>query len=78
LPNQGVPDYQQKTWYNVVTPRAGLTWLFSDDVSVYALYDQCFRAQMGKNFEQKPMKPLTGYNLETGLKRFFFDKKNGT
>lgn len=72
-----VPDYQQKTLYNVFTPRAGLTWLFSDDISVYALYDQSFHAQVAKNFDHKPFKPLTGYNLETGMKSFFFNKKLG-
>jgi len=64
-----------RTMHNVFTPRAGLTWLFSDNVSVYALYDQCFLAQGGRSFEHKTFKPLTGFNIETGLKSYYFNKK---
>ena len=60
---------------NAFTPRVGLTWLFGDKVSAYALYDQCFIPQRGKSFENKRFKPVTGYNIETGLKAFLFDKK---
>jgi iron complex outermembrane receptor protein len=72
-----IPEYQRNTKYNVFTPRAGLTWLFSEDVSVYALYDQCFLPQTltGRNIENEPFKPLTGYNIETGMKSYFFKKK---
>ncbi|HET9434163.1 MAG TPA: TonB-dependent receptor, partial [Chitinophagaceae bacterium] len=37
-----IPDYQRNTKYNVFTPRVGLTWLFSENFSIYSLYDQCF------------------------------------
>jgi iron complex outermembrane recepter protein len=73
--NSDVPDYQKNTKYNVFTPRTGLTWLFSDNVSVYALYDQCFWPQTAKNFEHKPFLPLTGYDIETGMKSYFFKRK---
>ena len=43
----------ERTMHNVFTPRAGLTWLFGDNVSVYALYDQCFLPQAGRSFEHK-------------------------
>ncbi len=69
------PDYERHTTNNIITPRAGLTWLFSDDVSVYALYDQSFWPQTARNFENKPFKPLTGYNTESGMKGYFFKKK---
>ena len=71
------PDYQRNNEYNVFTPRAGLTWLFSNDVSVYAMYDQSFWPQFRPNFENKKFEPLTGYNIETGLKSYFFKKKLG-
>lgn len=74
LVNPDVPDYQKKTKYNVSTPRAGLTWLFSDNLSVYALYDQSFWPQIYRNFEHKPFLPLTGFDLETGLKGYFLRK----
>ncbi|MEO7265301.1 MAG: TonB-dependent receptor [Ferruginibacter sp.] len=77
VPNSDVPDYQKKTRKNVFTPRAGLTWLFTDDISVYALYDKCYLEQTAPNFEHKRFKPLTGHNLEAGMKSFFFNKKLG-
>ena len=73
----GIPDYESHKIYNKITPRAGLTWLFSDDVSVYALYDQSFFPQFAKSYDNKTFLPLTGYNLETGMKGYFFNKKLG-
>lgn len=69
-----IPGYE-KTFYNVFTPRFGLTWLFSENISAYALYDQSFYPQTGKNIQNIPFKPLTGYNIETGMKGYFFNKK---
>jgi len=72
-----LPKYQERTRYDVFNPRGGLTWLFSDHLSVYALYDQFFNAQFGRNIQNEPFKPTTGYNLETGLKGLFFDRRLG-
>ena len=77
-----IPDYQKNTKFNVFTPRAGLTWLFSENISIYSLYDQCFVPpssvpQDAGNIGSTPFKPVTGYNIETGLKSYFFDKKLG-
>jgi len=74
-----IPPYQQNTVFNVFTPRAGVSWLFSEYISIYTLYDQCFvpttsLPQSSGNSENKPFKPVTGYNLETGLKSYFLDK----
>lgn len=77
LLGRNLPDYLEKTHDNVFNPRGGLTWLFSDDLSVYALYDQFFNAALGKTFHNTPMKPVTGYDLETGVKAFFFKRKLG-
>jgi iron complex outermembrane receptor protein len=73
----GLPKDQEETLFDVFTPRAGLTWLFGDAVSVYTLYDQYFNSQFGRSFDNKPFKPMTGYNLETGMKGFFFNGKLG-
>ncbi len=70
-----VPVYARETKSNVVSPRFGLTWLFSENLSAYAMYDQSFWPQQGKNIQQEPFKPLSGYDLETGLKGYFFNKK---
>ncbi|MEO8766550.1 MAG: TonB-dependent receptor, partial [Ginsengibacter sp.] len=74
LSHTGEPGYQKKTYYNVFTPRIGLTWLFSNEVSAYTLYDQSFVPQVGRNLENKGFEPLTGFNIETGLKGYFFNK----
>ena len=65
-----VPDYQRTTRSNVLCPRAGLTWLFSENVSAYALYDQSFWAQQGKNVLNKPFVPLTAYDGSGSEKLF--------
>ncbi len=65
----------ERTMHNVFTPRGGLTWLCGDNVSAFAVYDQCFLAQGGRSFEHKTFKPLTGFNIEAGLKSYCFNKK---
>jgi iron complex outermembrane receptor protein len=70
-----VPDYQKNTHYNVIIPRLGLTWLGSQNISIYALYDQCFWPQEGQNFTQKPFLPLTGFDEEAGIKGYFNNKR---
>ena len=77
-----IPSYQRNTKYNVFTPRAGLTWLFSENFSIYSLYDQCFVPpsavpQDKGNSDSMPFKPVTGYNIETGMKSYFLNKKLG-
>ena len=73
-----IPDYQRKTSYDHFTPRIGFNWLFSDAFSGYAVYDRFFIPAYGKNWEHKSFKPMTGYNLEAGIKHFFFNKKLNT
>jgi len=70
-----LPDDEKKITDNAFTPRAGVTWLFGENISAYALYDQCFLPQGGRNFEHEPFKPVTGYNIEAGMKNYFFNKK---
>jgi len=70
-----IPDYQGNNTYNSIIPRAGLTWLVSNDISVYALYDESFFPQTAPNLQQQPFDPLTGHNIEAGMKSYFFRKK---
>lgn len=77
-----IPDYVRNTKFNEFTPRAGLTWLFSENFSIYSLYDQCFVPPVAipndrGNIANTAFKPITGYNMETGLKSYFFEKKLG-
>lgn len=73
-----IPVYQHNTSYNNFTPRFGLMWLFSHDVSAYVLYDRYFLPLHAKNSERKQFKPVTGYNAEAGFKSYFFEKQLST
>ncbi|MFT3933119.1 MAG: TonB-dependent receptor [Chitinophagaceae bacterium] len=57
------------------TPRLGLTWLFTNNISAYALYDQAFVPQSGRSFTGQVFEPLTGSDREIGVKSFWFNKK---
>ncbi|PBI94348.1 Ferrichrome-iron receptor precursor [Flavobacterium sp. ACN2] len=55
-----------------ITPRAGLSYSITDDFAVYGLYDQAFTPQSGV-VRSGDIKPLTGNNVEFGLKKDWFD-----
>ncbi len=52
-----------------VTPRVGLSASVTPNTSVYALYDQAFMPQSGQLSSGGDVKPITGNNMELGLKR---------
>lgn len=51
------------------TPRAGLSFSFDKQTAVYALYDQAFVPQSGILTSGDKVKPVTGDNMEIGVKR---------
>ncbi|MBL0737545.1 TonB-dependent receptor [Flavobacterium sp. GN10] len=55
-----------------ITPRAGLSYSITDDFAVYGLYDQAFTPQSGV-VRSGDVKPLTGNNVEFGLKKDWFE-----
>ncbi|MFT3702711.1 MAG: TonB-dependent siderophore receptor [Agriterribacter sp.] len=57
------------------TPRLGLTYLFSDNVSAYALHDESFLPQRGAIYGGGRLPPLTGSNDEVGVKALLFKKQ---
>lgn len=57
------------------TPRVGISGSVDEHTSVYALYDQSFVPQSGILRNGDKIKPITGNNLELGVKRDWFDKK---
>lgn len=63
---------------NRFTPRAGLSYSVDRNTSVYALYDQSFIPQAGRLRSGAPPKPITGNNIEAGVKRQWFDGKLST
>ncbi|WP_186756656.1 TonB-dependent receptor [Echinicola salinicaeni] len=61
-----------------VTPRVGLSYSFDNQTSVYALFDQSFVPQTGVLRNGGDVKPITGNNMEVGVKRDFFDGRWST
>jgi iron complex outermembrane receptor protein len=54
---------------NHFTPRVGLSASITDQLSAYALYDQAFVPQSGTRTDGKKVQPITGNNIEFGLKK---------
>lgn len=51
------------------TPRAGLSYSVDKDLSLYGLYDQAFIPQTGVLTGGGKVKPITGNNMELGIKK---------
>ena len=51
------------------TPRVGLSATVTKQTTVYALYDQAFVPQSGQLANGGEVKPITGNNMEVGIKR---------
>ncbi|MGO3161903.1 TonB-dependent receptor [Sphingobacterium sp. JB170] len=58
----------------VFSPRAGLLVHPFSNTSIYALYDQSFLQQPGQSFDGSKFEPLTGNNIEFGIKRQWLEK----
>jgi TonB-dependent siderophore receptor len=54
------------------TPRIGLSYSIDKQTSVYALYDQAFIPQAGDLVDGGKVKPLTGNNMELGIKKDWY------
>ena len=54
------------------TPRLGLSYSIDKNTSAYAVFDEAFVPQAGSDFSGNSFKPITGDNLEMGLKREWF------
>jgi iron complex outermembrane receptor protein len=61
-----------------VTPRIGLSVSIDRNTSVYALYDEAFIPQSGALRSGGKIKPITGENIEFGIKRDWFSGKWNT
>lgn len=60
---------------NKLTPRAGLSWTIVKDLATYVVYDQAFVANPGMDWQGKSFDPITGTNMEWGVKRDWFKKR---
>ncbi|MCF6407053.1 TonB-dependent siderophore receptor [Chitinophaga filiformis] len=59
-------------YYKSFTPRAGITWMIMNSMSLYALYDQSFQPQVGVNANGELYVPLRSANTEAGVKKEWF------
>ncbi|GAB3342166.1 hypothetical protein GCM10027299_56760 [Larkinella ripae] len=62
-------QYGSGTNETVFTPRVGASFSVNKQTSVYALYDQAFVPQSGTDRNGRAFDPITGNNLEAGLKK---------
>lgn len=60
------------------TPRVGLSFSVNKQTAVYALYDQAFVPQSGLLSNGKKVQPITGNNMELGIKRQWLNGKWST
>lgn len=61
-----------------ITPRVGISYSIDENTSVYGLYDQSFVPQAGFFRTGGIPKPITGNNMEVGVKRDWFGGKWNT
>jgi iron complex outermembrane receptor protein len=68
-------DYSSLGEAKKFTPRIGLSYSLDKNTAVYALFDQAFVPQTGVKQDHGDVKPLTGSNMEAGIKRDWMDGK---
>ncbi|MCR4029893.1 MULTISPECIES: TonB-dependent receptor [Flavobacterium] len=66
-------SYEEPQEDSHITPRFGASYSVTKDFAVYGLYDQAFTPQSGVVSNGGELKPLTGNNVEFGLKKDWFD-----
>ncbi|NMM49523.1 TonB-dependent receptor [Marinigracilibium pacificum] len=55
------------------TPRVGISWSVTNDLTSYFLYDESFMPNFGLDVNGNSFDPVVGSNLELGLKKEWFD-----
>jgi len=60
------------------TPRVGLSYSVNSSMSAYFVYDEVFMQNGGTDWEGKTFKPLTGSNIELGVKKNWFGDRFST
>ncbi|WP_347219543.1 TonB-dependent siderophore receptor [Chryseobacterium sp.] len=71
-------SYGSKSEANRITPRIGLSYSINENMSAYALYDQAFVPQSVIMRSGEYVKPITGNNIEIGVKKDWFGGKWNT
>ncbi len=77
-------DFSQANWGGSAekakrfSPRVGLSYSVNQQTSLYGLYDQAFVPQNGILANGNSTQPITGNNLEFGIKKDWFNHKWNT
>ncbi len=71
-------NYGTKSEADKITPRIGISYSIDENTSVYGLFDQAFVPQAAIFRDGSTVKPITGNNLEVGVKRDWFGGKWNT
>ncbi len=58
-----------------VTPRIGLSYSINRNMAVYVLRDESFLENYGSDWQGKSFDPISGQNIEAGIKKDWFDGK---
>jgi iron complex outermembrane receptor protein len=67
--------YSESTDDNKFTPRVGVSISLTPNTTVYGVYDQAFLPNPGHDYTGKKFDPITGSNLEAGVKRDWMNGK---
>jgi iron complex outermembrane recepter protein len=73
--NKYINPYSGNTDDNKFTPRVGVSYSIDKSATAYFVYDQAFIANPGTDWQGKNFDPLTGDNLEAGIKKDWFGGK---
>ncbi|MEN4762794.1 TonB-dependent siderophore receptor [Chryseobacterium sp. C39-AII1] len=71
-------NYGTKSEADKITPRIGISYSIDENFSVYGLYDQSFVPQAAVFRDGTTVKPITGNNMEIGVKKDWFGGKWNT
>lgn len=71
-------NYGTKMEADKITPRVGISYSIDQNLSVYGLYDQSFVPQAAIFRDGSTVKPITGNNMEVGVKKDWFGGKWNT
>jgi iron complex outermembrane receptor protein len=70
--NKYVNPYEGSYTDSKFTPRFGVSYSLDKHTAAYFVYDVYFMANPGLDWQKKNFKPLTGDNIEVGVKRDWF------
>jgi iron complex outermembrane recepter protein len=76
--NKNINPYSGTATDKKFTPRVGISYSITPTTSAYAVYDQAFVPNYGFDYAGKSFAPVTGNNLEWGIKRDWFNNKWNT